>query len=107
MAQNHPSVSASSLPGKAETQHTEFSRTLTIQELPDAAKAEGGILLNAECLDGQSSLRLASDGHVSLICLSLYTMEIVLTNYQLRPYYFLSQPMIRTIHSTGRGRPNI
>lgn len=69
MAQDHSSVSASSLPGKAETQHKELTHTLTVQPLPDAVKAEGGLLLNAEGLDGQLSLRLAPNGHVSIFCL--------------------------------------
>lgn len=48
-------------------QHLEIERTLTVQPLPEAVKAEGGLLLDTEGRDTQGSLRLASDGHVSVI----------------------------------------
>ncbi len=107
IAQSPPSDSASSLPGKAESQHVELARTLTVQPLPEASKAEGGLVLDAEGLDGQSSLRLAPDGHVSLKPFALYKSQIVLTNCGLRLCYFLSRQKIRTIRSTGHGQPNI
>ena len=67
MAQDHFASLATGLSGKAEAQHSEISQRSTGQGLPEAAKAEGGVLLNAEGVDGASSLRLASDGRVSVI----------------------------------------
>lgn len=55
------------LPNSAEKGHeihSELARTVTHEALPAVARAEAGVLLDAEGLHGQSSLRLAPDGHV-------------------------------------------
>lgn len=46
-------------------QHSELTRELTVQPLPEGVKVEGGLLLDVEGLSDQTSLRLAPDGHVS------------------------------------------
>lgn len=38
-----------------------------VAPLPDSVRREGGLLLDAEGFDGQLSLKLASDGHVSSV----------------------------------------
>lgn len=42
----------------------ELERTATVQALPDSVRKEAGLLLDTEGLAGQSSLKLAPDGHV-------------------------------------------
>ena len=76
--------------GKAEQQHLELSRTLTVQPLPSAAKAEGGLLLDAEGIDDPTSLRLAPDGHVSLFPLAFHVETC--TDLPLTQTVLLPQP---------------
>ncbi|KAL2844361.1 major facilitator superfamily domain-containing protein [Aspergillus pseudoustus] len=52
---------------KIDNDHIEVSRSLTVEPLPDAAKAEGGIILDTRGLVGQSGLQLAADGHTVLV----------------------------------------
>ena len=42
----------------------ELERSETVQALPDSVRMEAGLLLDTEGLAGQSSLKLAPDGHV-------------------------------------------
>ena len=49
---------------KSNANHTELSRSVTVEPLPAAAKAEAGVVLDTEGRQTQTSLRLAQDGHV-------------------------------------------
>ena len=92
------------LDSKEAAEHHELERAMTVQPLPESVKAEGGLLLDIEEQKGQTSLRLASDGHVSQ---ALSHDSACLNGCYIRPSYFHSRLTIRMIRSTGHGPPNI
>ena len=57
-----PQVSSESLPS---SKVDNLDRCMTVDAFPQAVKTEGGILIENVHREGQDSLRLASDGHVS------------------------------------------
>ncbi|KAL5313143.1 hypothetical protein ACEPPN_018876 [Leptodophora sp. 'Broadleaf-Isolate-01'] len=52
---------------KQQTEHSEFTRTATVNPVPDVAMVEGGLLISTEGLSNTTGLKLASDGHTVLI----------------------------------------
>lgn len=49
---------------KPEYAHDEQGSTVMVKPIPDAVKSEAGILVDTEGFQGESSLKLAPDGHV-------------------------------------------
>lgn len=64
-----------------------------VDKFPPEARAEAGVLLNIERAEG-TSLRLAEDGHASLLVRKLHCL---LTVGPLRPYFYPSLQTIPTI----------
>ncbi|KAJ6006996.1 major facilitator superfamily domain-containing protein [Penicillium canescens] len=56
-----------SLDEKPEYAHDEQGRTVMVKPIPDAVKSEAGILVDTEGFQGESSLKLAPDGHTVLL----------------------------------------
>jgi hypothetical protein len=57
---------------KPEISHHESQKsTGFVTALPDSLRRDGGLLLDAEGLERQVSLKFASDGHVSWLLLAI------------------------------------
>ncbi|KAH7152563.1 hypothetical protein EDB81DRAFT_881531 [Dactylonectria macrodidyma] len=52
---------------KPVSEHFEPDHIESIQALPNAVQKETGLVLDTEGLDGQLSLKVASDGHTVLL----------------------------------------
>ncbi len=64
-----PSMTVTSEPEtfKGDAEMVDVARTVTVEPLPAAIKAEGGLVVDTENLAATTGLKLSKDGHVCML----------------------------------------